>query len=104
MKVAHIENVQHFYRVYFFFTHGLQGILELLYAGKIREAVETTNKIFPTVLPNSLDVQFQLECQMFIELVRSRQLKEALKFAQDELGKFGIQNNKKYIEPLQVLL
>lgn len=87
--------------IYHFTQLTNEGILNLIYEGHIQEAIDLTNKLYPTLLSKSLDVLFKLECQMFIELVRTRQLKEALKFAQEQLGKFGI-SDPKYMEPLQV--
>lgn len=78
-------------------------LFALVSAGKITEAMDLCNKEFPDVLsgdsPASLDVAFQLNCQQFIECVRSS-APDALQFAQNELGQYG-QLNPKYCDALQ---
>ncbi|KAI8813592.1 CTLH/CRA C-terminal to lish motif domain-containing protein [Cladochytrium replicatum] len=78
-------------------------LYNLVAAGNIIDALAFCNTAFPHVLssdtPESLDVAFELQCQHFIESAR-KSASDALRFAQEELVKFGYLNPR-YLTVLQ---
>eukprot|EP00274_Cyanoptyche_gloeocystis_P006475 CAMPEP_0196660814 /NCGR_PEP_ID=MMETSP1086-20130531/41409_1 /TAXON_ID=77921 /ORGANISM="Cyanoptyche gloeocystis , Strain SAG4.97" /LENGTH=221 /DNA_ID=CAMNT_0041995427 /DNA_START=50 /DNA_END=712 /DNA_ORIENTATION=- len=74
-------------------------IYGLILNGQILQAVEETNVLFPNVLKDDQDVLFHLRCQHYIELIREKKVKEALLYAQEELGSFG--HNPKNVDTLE---
>lgn len=76
--------------------------MSLILEGNIVDAVTEVSQHFPQVLSGNEDLCFSLKCQLYIELIRQRNIKEALQFAQSELAPFG-SRNQKYLNLLQVL-
>ncbi|KAJ3016703.1 hypothetical protein HKX48_003907 [Thoreauomyces humboldtii] len=81
-------------------------IHELCLAGNIEEAVRYCNSVFPEALagetPESVEMLFKLQCQRFVECVRVS-APEAMTFAQQELGKFGLFDGK-YMDKLNEII
>jgi len=80
-----------------------KNLVELIYRGKIEEAVLLTNKLYPELLTYDVQMSFYLQCQVFIELVRQRKTTQALKFAQDVLSVFGLKD-KRFLDILQEIV
>jgi len=78
-------------------------IIHLVLEGKIGDAIDLTEKLFPSLFTRNPDVIFRLKCQIFIELIRSRKPTEALLYAQEELSVFGLKDLK-FLEQLQDLI
>jgi hypothetical protein len=57
--------------------------------GNIEAAIDKVNDLNPEVLDTNAELCFHLQQQRLIELIRSGKVKEALEFAQDELGPRG---------------
>ncbi|KAI8808850.1 CTLH/CRA C-terminal to lish motif domain-containing protein [Cladochytrium replicatum] len=78
-------------------------LYNLVAAGNIVDALAFCNTAFSHVLssetPESLDIAFELQCQHFIESAR-KSASDALRFAQEELVKFGYLNPR-YLTVLQ---
>ncbi|KAI8826058.1 CTLH/CRA C-terminal to lish motif domain-containing protein [Fimicolochytrium jonesii] len=70
-----------------------QAVYRLIADGNIAEAIQYCQMAFPDVLiggsVDKTEVEFELQCQRFIELVRTSAV-EAMAFAQEELGKFDL--------------
>jgi len=71
-------------------------ILECIGNGKVVEGIQLTHQHFPELLFSKMEINFKLQCQVFIELIRDRNVDEALKFAQEKLGPFGIMSKDCY--------
>jgi len=78
-------------------------LANLVISGKISEAIELTNKLFPNLLTNNLEVSFKLQSQVYIELLRQKMTKEALIFAQEQLAPFG-KLDPKFFDLLQDII
>ncbi|KAI8895455.1 CTLH/CRA C-terminal to lish motif domain-containing protein [Globomyces pollinis-pini] len=76
---------------------------QLILQGKIRDAIVFCHSQMPGLLaavtPEATQVRFVLQCQQFIEYVRSNS-PQALEFAQNELGSFA-NENQQFAETLQ---
>jgi len=59
-----------------------QAILD----GRIQEAVALVNSLYPELLDNDRYLYFRLQQQQLIELIKGRQLEQALDFAQSRLA------------------
>lgn len=73
------------------YTHAVEG--------NIMKALELTNDLASDLLQNNQDVLFDLLTLHFVELVRSKNCRGALEFAQKELTPYGMLD--RYIEKLQ---
>jgi two-component SAPR family response regulator len=67
-------------------------ILEAIQSGAIQEAVEMINSYLPDLLDDNRYLFFHLQQQHLIELIRNRNIDEALKFAQENLADQGEEN------------
>lgn len=72
--------------------------MEMIKAGEITDAIEFCKSKFPSVL--SEEIQFKLESQYFIELVRLGASNEALSFAQSVLSQYA-KASSSYLEQIQ---
>jgi len=60
----------------------------LIMKGDISGAIELTHKLYDGLLNNEKQIYFLLHCQQFIEMVKQRQIEEAVVFAQKVLCKY----------------
>ena len=67
-------------------------VREAVQTGKIDEAIELTNSLNPEILDSKGHLFFHLQQQKLIELIRNRQIDEALVFAQDVISELGTEN------------
>jgi len=67
-------------------------IKELILQGSIQEAIALVNDIHPELLDNDRYLYFHLQQQQLIELIRDKQVEEALEFAQIHLAERGEEN------------
>lgn len=45
------------------------GILKLVLAGRMGEAIETTSRLYPGLLEHNRNLLFMLKCRQFVEMV-----------------------------------
>lgn len=45
------------------------GILKLVLAGRMGEAIETTFRLYPGLLEHNQNLLFQLKCRQFVEMI-----------------------------------
>ncbi|KAM7273128.1 hypothetical protein ACFE04_027792 [Oxalis oulophora] len=74
-------------------------IIHFALEGNALKAIQLTQQLVPDLLDNNTDLHFDLLSLHFVELVCSRKLEEALKFAQDKLTPFD--KVHKYVEKLE---
>lgn len=67
-------------------------IKELILQGDIQEAIALVNDVHPELLDNDRYLYFHLQQQQLIELIREKQVEEALEFAQIHLAERGEEN------------
>nr|SVE75369.1 EOG090X0CTI [Daphnia dolichocephala] len=67
-------------------------IRDAIQAGKIQEATALVNQLHPDLLDSDRYLFFHLQQQHLIELIRQKNIEEALKFAQEHLAERGEQN------------
>jgi len=67
-------------------------ILEAIQGGEIQEAVVMINNYQPELLDDNRYLFFHLQQQQLIELIRNRNIDDALRFAQDNLADQGEEN------------
>jgi len=67
-------------------------IKELILQGQIQEAIALVNDFHPELLDNDRYLYFHLQQQQLIELIRGKQVEEALEFAQIHLAERGEEN------------
>lgn len=67
-------------------------ILESIQDGRIQEAVQMINSFQPQLLDDNRYLFFHLQQQHLIELIRQKNIDEALKFAQEHLADQGEEN------------
>lgn len=68
-------------------------ILEAIQCGDIQEAVKMINSYQPELLDDNRYLFFHLQQQHLIELIRNRNIDDALKFAQENLADQGGENS-----------
>jgi len=68
-------------------------ILEAIHEGQIQRAIEMINSYQPQLLDDNRYLYFHLQQQHLIELIRTKDIEEALKFAQDNLADQGEENS-----------
>lgn len=62
-------------------------IREFIVKGDIDNALDAISRFYPTVLKNQ-DIVFKLKCQKFIEMIRSSNINDTLRYGQTELASF----------------
>jgi len=67
-------------------------ILECIKNGEIQSAVEMINSYQPELLDDNRYLFFHLQQQHLIELIRNKNINDALKFAQENLSDQGVEN------------
>jgi len=67
-------------------------IKELILQGQIQEAIALVNDYHPELLDNDRYLYFHLQQQQLIELIREKQVEQALEFAQIHLAERGEEN------------
>lgn len=60
--------------------------------GQIEDTISLLNNLYPDLLVNFADLHFELQKQHLVELIKSRQVEEALGFAQTQLAGHGLEN------------
>jgi len=68
-------------------------IRDCIQAGKIQEATALVNQLHPDLLDSDRYLFFHLQQQHLIELIRHKNVEEALRFAQEHLAERGEQNH-----------
>src|SRR5207249_11171755 len=69
-------------------------IRDFIQNGSITEAISMINKLHPELLDDDRYLFFHLQQQHLIELIRDRNIEEALKFAQEHLAERGEENQE----------
>ncbi|PRD26998.1 UNVERIFIED_CONTAM: Glucose-induced degradation protein 8-like protein [Trichonephila clavipes] len=69
-------------------------IRDAIQNGKIQEAIEMVNNLHPELLDCDRYLFFHLQQQHLIELIRERNIEEALKYAQEQLAERGEENRE----------
>lgn len=64
-------------------------IRDAIQNGRIQEAISLVNKLHPELLDNDRNLYFHLQQQHLIELIRKKNVEEALQFAQLHLAERG---------------
>nr|CAG4641175.1 EOG090X0CTI [Eulimnadia texana] len=67
-------------------------IRDAIQAGNIQEATSLVNQLHPDLLDSDRYLFFHLQQQHLIELIRNKNIEEALRFAQEHLAERGEQN------------
>lgn len=67
-------------------------IRDAIQAGKIQEATALVNQLHPDLLDSDSYLFFHLQQQHLIELIRQKNIEEALRYAQEHLAERGEQN------------
>jgi len=75
-------------------------IREAVQAGTIDEAIDLTNSLNPELLDSKPHLFFHLQQQKLIELIRDKNIEEALEFSQNVMAELGTENND-YLEELE---
>ncbi|XP_015914597.1 glucose-induced degradation protein 8 homolog isoform X1 [Parasteatoda tepidariorum] len=75
-------------------------IRDAIQNGKIQEAIEMVNNLHPELLDADRYLFFHLQQQHLIELIRERNIEEALKYAQEQLAERG-EENKEVLSELE---
>lgn len=75
-------------------------IRDAIQNGKIQEAIELVNNLHPELLDCDRYLFFHLQQQHLIELIRERNIEEALKYAQEQLAERG-EENKEVLSELE---
>lgn len=69
-------------------------IRDAIQNGRIQEAIELVNRLHPELLDSDRYLFFHLQQQHLIELIRERNIEEALKYAQEQLAERGEENQE----------
>ncbi|KFM69936.1 hypothetical protein X975_06017, partial [Stegodyphus mimosarum] len=75
-------------------------IRDAIQNGKIQEAIHLVNNLHPELLDCDRYLFFHLQQQHLIELIRERNIEEALKYAQEQLAERG-EENKEVLSELE---
>jgi len=75
-------------------------IRDAIQNGKIQDAIEMVNNLHPELLDLDRYLFFHLQQQHLIELIRERNIEEALKYAQEQLAERG-EENKEVLSELE---
>ena len=75
-------------------------IREAVQAGSIDEAIDLTNSLNPELLDSKPHLFFHLQQQKLIELIRDKNIEEALEFSQNVMAELGTDNTD-YLEELE---
>ncbi|UYV72659.1 GID8 [Cordylochernes scorpioides] len=68
-------------------------IRDAIQAGRIQEAIDLVNSLHPELLDRERYLYFHLQQQCLIELIRDRQVEDALEYAQQNLAERGLENS-----------
>eukprot|EP00347_Sterkiella_histriomuscorum_P021294 403334508 len=61
-------------------------IRRLIEKGQIEEAINTVNRINPEILDQNIELQFELKRQHLVELIKAKNISDALMYAQTHLS------------------
>lgn len=75
-------------------------IREAVQAGSIDDAIDLTNTLNPELLDSKPHLFFHLQQQKLIELIREKNVEEALEFSQNVMAELGTENTD-YLEELE---
>ncbi|GIY99541.1 glucose-induced degradation protein 8-B homolog [Caerostris extrusa] len=73
-------------------------IRDAIQNGKIQDAIDMVNSLHPELLDCNRYLFFHLQQQHLIELIRQRNIEEALKYAQEQLAERGEENREVLVE------
>ncbi|KYR00730.1 hypothetical protein DLAC_02771 [Tieghemostelium lacteum] len=66
-----------------------QKISDLLSRGDIDQVIQELNRLYPNFLQKRQDILFKLQCQKFIEMIKTAPIEDTMAFGQQELYKFS---------------
>lgn len=78
------------------FVFFLQGILKLVLAGRMGEAIELTSRLYPGLLERDPNLMFALKCRQFVEMVNGS---DSEVYQSNDNQTSVIQSTKAYAKP-----